>query len=174
MGGGGLSKIRACLYFGKCGNLRTVPYYSMKGCTFSRTKGNGYGDTGFTQEHSRQMRMRCEHIKRECKWSPSTVDFERRIASMPSTPAGQPFAAHWLLGCEQRSPPCQVGCMHLPNCHSRRNLLPRTGYSAVNNAVYHVMEAACIYLTVTRTIELCALTSPAILEPFLGGALFHG
>ena len=25
-GGGGLSKIRACPYFGKCGNLRTVPY----------------------------------------------------------------------------------------------------------------------------------------------------
>ena len=25
-GGGGLSKMRACPYFGKCGNLRTVPY----------------------------------------------------------------------------------------------------------------------------------------------------
>ena len=92
---------------------------------------------------------------------------------MPSTPAGQPFAAHWLLGCEQRSLPCQVGCMHLPNCHPHHNLLPRTGCSAVNNAVYHVMEAACIYLTVTRTIELWALTSPAILEPFLGGAKFN-
>ena len=146
----------------------------MKGCSLSRTKGNGYGVTapGFTQEHSREMCMRCEHIKRECKWRLSIVDFERRIAPMPSTPAGQPFAAHWLLGCEQRSLPCQVGCMHLPNCHPRHNLLPRTGCSAVNNAVYHVMEAACIYLTVTRTIELWALTSPAILEPFLGGAKF--
>ena len=43
----------------------------MKGCGFSHTKGNGYGVTaiGFTQEHSRQMRMRCEHIKRECNWN---------------------------------------------------------------------------------------------------------
>ena len=144
----------------------------MKGCSLSRTQGNGYGVTapGFTQEHPRQMRMRCEHIKRECKWSLSIVDFERRIASMPRTPAGQPFAAHSLLGCEQRSLPCQVGGMRLPNSHSRHNLLPRTGCSAVTNAIYHVMEAACNYLTVTRAIELCALTSPAILEPFLGRA----
>ena len=101
----------------------------MQGCSPSRTKGNGYGVTapGFTQEHFRQMCMRCEHIKRECNWRPSIFDFERRFASMPSTPAGQPFAAHWLLGCEQRSLPCQVGCMHLPNCQSRQNLLPRTG-----------------------------------------------
>ena len=120
------------------------------------------------------VRMRCEHNKRERKWSPSTVDFERRIASMPSTPAGQPFATLWLLGCEQRSLPRQVGCMHLPNCHSCHNLLPRTGYSAVNNAFYHVMEAACIYLTVTRATDLCALMSPAILEPFLGGTKFNG
>ena len=144
----------------------------MKGCSLSRTKGYGDGVTapGFTQEHSRQMRMRCERTKRECKWSLNIVDFERRIASMPSTPAGQPFAAHWLLVCEQRILPSQVGCKHLPNCHSRHNLLPRTGCSAVNNAVDHVMEAACIYLTVTRATELCALTSPAMLEPFLGGA----
>ena len=60
--------------------------------------------------------------------------------------------------------------MHVPNCHSRNDHLPRTGCSAVNNAVYHVMEAACIYLTVTRAKELCALTRPAILEQFLAGA----
>ena len=38
---------------------------------------------------------------------------------MPATPwpAGQPFAADWLLSCEQRSLSCYVGCMHLPNCH---------------------------------------------------------
>ena len=118
----------------------------MKGYSLSCTNGDGYGVTapGFTQEHSRQMCMRCEHIKRECKWSLSIVDFERRIASMPSTPAGQPFAAHWLLGCKQRSLPCQVGCMHLPNCHSRHNLLPRIGCSAVNNAV--TMSWGCMHL----------------------------
>ena len=53
------------------------------------------------------------------KRSLSIVNFERRIASMPGTPAGQPFAAPWLLSCEQRSLPCHVGCMHLPNCHPR-------------------------------------------------------
>ena len=43
---------------------------------------------------------------------------------MHSTQAGQPFAAHWLLGCEQRSLPYQVGCMHLPNCSFRNYRSP--------------------------------------------------
>ena len=123
------------------------------------------------------MRRRCEHFKRECKWRLSIADFERGIASMRQCLALQQvrlFAAHWLLGCEQRSLPCQVGCMHLHNGHSRSNLLPCTNCSAVNNAVYHVMVAACNYLTITRTIELCALTSLALLGPFVGGAQFNG
>ena len=57
-----------------------------------------------------------------------------------------PFAAHWLLSCEQRSLPCHVRCMHLPNCHPRPELCALT----------------------------CALTSSATLAPFLGRALFNG
>ena len=49
----------------------------------------------------------------------SIVNFKRRIASKPGPPEGQPFAAHRLLSCEQRSSSYHVGCMHLPNCHPR-------------------------------------------------------
>ena len=34
-----------------------------------------------------------------------------------------PFAAYWLLSCEQRRLPCHVSCMHLPNCHPRHRAL---------------------------------------------------
>ena len=54
----------------------------------------------------------CVVVITRVKRSLSIVNFERRIASMPGTPAGQPFAAPCLLSCEQRSLPCHVGCMH--------------------------------------------------------------
>ena len=59
-------------------------------------------------------------------WSIIIINYERRIATVPGTPAGQPlaFATHWLLSCKQRSLPCHVGCMHLPNCHPRHRALP--------------------------------------------------
>ena len=49
---------------------------------------------------------------------------------MPGTPAGQPFAADWLLSCEQRSLPCHVGCMHFPSSRMPGNHVHGNGLPA--------------------------------------------
>ena len=80
-----------------------------------------YANCSLYSHHGNQFKRCCENAT--VKRSLSIVNFDRRIVSMPGTPTDQPFSAHWLLSCEQRSLPCHVGCMHLPNCHPRNRAL---------------------------------------------------
>ena len=93
----------------------------------------------------------------------SVVNFERRIASKPGPLAGQPFAVHRLLSCKQRSSPCHVGCMHLPNCHPchRAFALTSNQINGMSNATFTCLAAQINTATGHEPRSRCTCSPPS-------------